>query len=329
MKKNILCFFRAGLGDFYLNFPLFYTLRNTYKKDKITLVAPFLAADLLYGKEWFNRIVAPEQFVPERKYDVVYDLDITRTGRTAIFNPKMDYFDVLESTHNVSFGDRTEFPNIFRLKTSNEEKKRIEDLITKYSNKSIPDSKNVVLHTTHSARIPKGKTPPSEWWAELISMFPQHRFFQVGTSNRMSEKVCADFDFSGRATNIINQKSLLNLREVAYLIEKTDFHISVDSIVSHLSLSAGPKKGMVILGSSDSKLATHEHNYNVSSNRPCSPCIDSTNNPNCCLIQNPKLFPTIDRVTRILRENFLLSQPKKSGWLIEDELNKKNVSKVL
>ena len=241
----------------------------------------------------------------------------------------MDYFDVLESTHNVSFGDRTEFPNIFRLKTSKEEKKRIEDLITKYSNKSIPDSKNVVLHTTHSARIPKGKTPPSEWWAELISMFPQHRFFQVGTSNRMSEKVCADFDFSGRATNIINQKSLLNLREVAYLIEKTDFHISVDSIVSHLSLSAGPKKGMVILGSSDSKLATHEHNYNVSSNRPCSPCIDSTNNPNCCLIQNPKLFPTIDRVTRILRENFLLSQPKKSGWLIEDELNKKNVSKVL
>ena len=329
MKKNILCFFRAGLGDFYLNFPLFYTLRNTYKKDKITLVAPFLAADLLYGKEWFNRIVAPEQFVPERKYDKVFDLDMTRTGRTAIFNPKMDYFDVLESTHNVSFGDRTEFPNIFRLKTSNEEKKRIEDLITKYSNKSIPDSKNVVLHSTHSARIPKGKTPPSEWWAELISMFPQHRFFQVGTSNRMSEKVCADFDFSGRATNVINQKSLLNLREVAYLIEKTDFHISVDSIVSHLSLSAGPKKGMVILGSSDSKLATHEHNYNVSSNRPCSPCIDSTNNPNCCLIQNPKLFPTIDRVTRILRENFLLSQPKKSGWLIEDELNKKNVSKVL
>ena len=160
MKKNILCFFRAGLGDFYLNFPLFYTLRNTYKKDKITLVAP---------------------------YDKVFDLDMTRTGRTAIFNPKMDYFDVLESTHNVSFGDRTEFPNIFRLKTSKEEKKRIEDLITKYSNKSIPDSKNVVLHTTHSARIPKGKTPPSEWWAELISMFPQHRFFQVGTSNRMSE----------------------------------------------------------------------------------------------------------------------------------------------
>ena len=329
MKKNILCFFRAGLGDFYLSFPLFYTLRNTYKTDKITLVAPLLAADLLHGKEWFNRIVSPEQFVPERKYDVVYDLDMTRTGRTAIFNPRMDYFDVLESTHNVSFGDRTEFPKIFQLKTSKEERKRVEDLIAKHSNKSIPDSKNVVLHTTHTARIPKGKTPPSEWWSELISMFPQHRFFQVGTSNRMSDTVCADFDFTGRTTNVINQKSLLNLREVAYLIEKTDFHISVDSIVQHLSLSAGPKRGMVILGSSDSKLATHEHNYNVSSNRPCSPCIDSTNNPNCCLIQNPKLFPTIDRVTRILRENFLLSQPKKSGWLIEDEINKKNIPKVL
>ena len=154
MKKNILCFFRAGLGDFYLSFPLFYTLRNTYKDDRITLVAPLLAADLLHGKEWFNKIIAPDQFVPERKYDVVYDLDITRTGRTAIFNPKMDYFDVLESTHNVSFGDRSQFPEIFQLKTSKEERKRIDDLVAKHSNKSIPDSKNVVLHTTHTARIP-------------------------------------------------------------------------------------------------------------------------------------------------------------------------------
>ena len=35
MQKNILCFFRAALGDFYLSFPLFYTLRNTYKKEKL------------------------------------------------------------------------------------------------------------------------------------------------------------------------------------------------------------------------------------------------------------------------------------------------------
>ena len=67
MKKNILCFFRAGLGDFYLNFPLFYTLRNTYKNDKLTLVAPILATDLLYNKgPWFDEIIEPEKFVPER-----------------------------------------------------------------------------------------------------------------------------------------------------------------------------------------------------------------------------------------------------------------------
>ena len=96
MKKNILCFFRAGLGDFYLSFPLFYTLRNTYKNDKLTLVAPFLAADLLHNKgPWFDEIIEPDMFVPERKYDKVFDMDITRTGRTAVFKPEMDYFDVI------------------------------------------------------------------------------------------------------------------------------------------------------------------------------------------------------------------------------------------
>ena len=66
--KNILCFFRAGLGDFYLSFPLFYTLRNTYKNDKLTLVAPLLAADLLHNKgPWFDEIIEPSKFVPERK----------------------------------------------------------------------------------------------------------------------------------------------------------------------------------------------------------------------------------------------------------------------
>jgi len=323
MKKNILCFFRAGLGDFYLSFPLFYTLRNTYKKDKITLVAPLLAADLLYGKEWVDEIIAPENFKPERKYDKVYDLDITRTGRSAIFKPSMDYFDIFEATYDISFGDRKKFPEIFKLNTIDSEKKVVDDLIERHS---VLDGKNIVLHTTHTSRTPRGKTPPFQWWNELISMYPQHRFYQVGTPVTMSERVPADFYFGTRHKNLIDQRGFLNLRQVAYLIEQADFFIGVDSVVQHLSLSS-ERKGLVVFGSSDCKMAKHDHNHNVSAKRPCSPCIDNANNPNCCLMIRPELWPKIDTVSRILRENFLLNTPKKSEWLIAE--NKDNIKKNL
>ena len=116
---------------------------NTYKKDKITLVAPLLAADLLYGKEWVDEIIAPENFKPERKYDKVYDLDITRTGRSAIFKPSMDYFDIFEATYDISFGDRKKFPEIFKLNTIDSEKKVVDDLIERHS---VLDGKNIILH---------------------------------------------------------------------------------------------------------------------------------------------------------------------------------------
>ena len=149
--KNILCFFRAGLGDFYLSFPLFYTLRNTYKNDKITLVAPFLAADLLHNKgPWFDEIIEPNKFVPERKYDKVFDMDITRTGRSAIFKPEMDYFDMFEATYDVSFGDRKKLPEILKLETIDAEKKAVDDLI-EHHRSDQPDSKNIVLHTTSTS----------------------------------------------------------------------------------------------------------------------------------------------------------------------------------
>ena len=326
MKKNILCFFRAGLGDFYLSFPLFYTLRNTYKKDKITLVAPLLAADLLYNKgPWFDEIFEPDKFVPERKYDKVFDMDITRTGRSAVFKPSMDYFDMFEATYDVSFGNREKLSKILELETTDAEKEAVDDLIEKQENKE-PDSKNIVLHTTHTSRTPKGKTPPFTWWRELISHYPQHRFFQVGTSTKIRDGVIPDFNFANFLPNLINQCGYLNLRQVAYLLEQTDFFIGVDSVVQHLSLST-KKRGLVLYGSSDCKMAKHEHNYNHTSKRPCSPCIDNANNPNCCLIRNPDLWPKTDAVMRILRENFLLKSPKKSGWLIEE--NPDNVPKNL
>ena len=325
-SKNILCFFRAGLGDFYLSFPLFYTLRNTYKNDKLTLVAPFLAADLLHKKgPWFDEIIEPNKFVPERKYDKVFDMDITRTGRTAVFNPEMDYFDIIGSTYDVSFGDRKKLPEILKLETEEHERKMVDALIERHQKESS-DSKNIVIHTTHTSRTPKGKTPPFTWWRELLSHYPQHRFFQVGAATKLRDGVIPDFYFANHLPNLNDQRGYLNLRQVAYLLDQTDFFIGVDSIISHLSLST-KKKGLVVYGSADCKKAKHDHNYNLTANRPCSPCIDNANNPNCCMVTNPELWPKTDAVMRILRENFLLNQPKKTGWLIEE--NQDNVPKNL
>ena len=219
----------------------------------------------------------------------------------------MDYFDIFEATYDISFGDRKKFPEIFKLNTIDSEKKVVDDLIDKHS---TIESKNVVIHPTHTART------------------PQHRFYQVGTPVKMSERVPADFYFGNRMTNLTDQRGFLNLRQVAYLIEQTDFFIGVDSVVQHLSLST-KKKGLVIFGSSDCKMAKHDHNHNLSSHRPCSPCIDNANNLNCCLMNRPDLWPKVDTVSRILRENFFLSLPKKSEWLIADPVNREQIRKNL
>ena len=125
MKKNILCFFRAALGDFYLSFPLFYTLRNTYKNDKLTLVASSLATPLLHEKgPWFDEIIILEDYKPQQEFDRIFDLDINRTGLSATFKPDMDIFDILEATHEVSF-NRKKFPELFSLNYTDKEKETI------------------------------------------------------------------------------------------------------------------------------------------------------------------------------------------------------------
>ena len=323
MQKNILCFFRAALGDFYLSFPLFYTLRNTYKKDKITLVASPFATPLLHDKgPWFDEIIHLEDFKPQKKYDRVFDLDMNRTGMSATFKPDMDVFDILEATYEVSF-NRKKFPELFSLNYTDKEKDEVDELLEK--TKRV-DAKNIVIHTTHRNNYPHGKTPPQTWWEELISLYPQHNFYQVGTSQKLAERIFPDYDFTGFAPNVFDVRDRCNLKQTAYLLEQSDFYIAVDSVVAHLSL-ASQKRGLVLWGCSSMKIHSHGHNYNLSSKRPCAPTRKESSAASDVFKRQPSLYPRVDSVSRILRENFLLQQPKKTGWLIEE--NKDNVPKNL
>ena len=101
-KKKILIFFRAALGDFYLNFPLFERFRNSYfKDDEITLVTSPMVIDMLYQKNWFDKVVSFYDYKPSRIYDKVIDLDMNLTGMSAPYKPGMTFFDILESSYGV------------------------------------------------------------------------------------------------------------------------------------------------------------------------------------------------------------------------------------
>lgn len=334
-KNRILFFFRGALGDFYLHFPYFDYLSRKHKDDLTYMCASPLALNLLYvdGRydRFFDRLIPSQAFTPERIYSRVYSLDFNVTGVSATIKSGTHILNLLEQHYDATF-DWDNLDSIFRLAIPLPEQQEVNHILERYTNKEKTDNKlsrNIVIHTTHKDKFPYGKTPPIQWWKELIEVFPQHRFFQVGTTQKLAERIVPDYNLrtDARLSNVIDLRDRLNLRQVAYLIEKTDFHITVDSIVSHLSRHS-KKKGLTIWGSSDDELLGHEHNFNLSSRQPCSPCIDLTTNSNCCLKNNPTLYPSVSNVIRKLREHFLLYAPvKRSEWLISS--NQDNVTKTL
>ena len=289
-NKKILIFFRASLGDFYLNFPLFESFRNQkYKGDELTLVTSPLVLDMLYEKKWFDNLIPLTDYKPSRTFDKIIDLGINQTGMSATHKPNMTFFDILESTYDVEL-NRKEFDSIFRLHLTKKEKDRIE---------TIADPNAVVIHTTNLNKRPQGKTPSAQWWDELFTVNRDTKFIQVGSKYKIASRIVPDYTFEYGFSNITDMRDNFNFRELAYLLEKTKTFVAVDSIVAHLSLSS-KKKGIVLWGASSQDIHGHQHNINVNANRPCSPCIDL--NVNCCLAQNPNLFPSVNEINHILHK---------------------------
>ena len=156
------------------------------------------------------------------------------------------------------------------------------------------DKTNIVIHTGHSYKFPYGKTPDYEWWHNLVSALPNCNFFQVGTKQEppidRPSRIVPDFDI--KLPNRYDLRDKLNLRQVAYIIAKTNTFVAIDSVVAHLSLHSN-KTGVVIWGCSNSSTHSHEHNINLEATRHCgqSPCIDlggfvvsDDRNQRCCLM---------------------------------------------
>ena len=102
-------------------------------------------------------------------------------------------------------------------------------------------------------------------------------------------------------------RDTFSLRQIAYLIERTNTFVAIDSVVAHLSLHSN-KKGIVVWGSSNVNTHGHEHNINLEAIRHCGKphCIDlggflvkDDTNQNCCLLPEnakPDCWPLLDEV---------------------------------
>ncbi|SVA47693.1 uncharacterized protein METZ01_LOCUS100547 [marine metagenome] len=314
--KNILYYYHdsCGIGDFYLLFPLFDALRSKYKDDNITLLSTNSIKNIAYNKKWFdNYINTFETEYPINRFDRVYNWDIQKHGITLFYPPKKHFWEIISDNLDITL-DRDKFPDIFRLNITDEEKHLVDEFLNNdiyFSSGSFQPAKGptIVLHTGHPYKFPYGKTPNYEWWHELTTKLPNANFIQVGTKEEPPQDKPSRIvpDFHVQAENCFDLRDMINIRQVAYLLECTDTFVAIDSIVAHVSLHSN-KKGIVLWGSSNPKTHGHEHNINLEAIRHCGqpPCIDKGSfyvpddlNQRCCLLpENARkdVWPLVDEV---------------------------------
>ena len=203
----------CGLGDFYLLFPVFDSLRKKHKNDEITLLSSDEIKDIVINKKWFDNFISTSNAeYPMNRFDKVYNWDIQKLGITIFYPPKKHFWDIVETNYDITL-DRNNFPEIFHLDLTSKEKEEV-DLFLYEGGTSI------VIHTGHSYKFPYGKTPDYEWWHNLIEELPNCNFFQVGTKKEdPTSRIMPDFNIIH--SNVVDLRDILNLRQVAYLIEKS------------------------------------------------------------------------------------------------------------
>ncbi len=289
----------CGLGDFYMLFPVFEALRKKHKDDEITLLSSDTIKDIATNKNWFDNFISTSKAeYPMNRFDKVYNWDIQKLGITIFYPHKKHFWEIVETNLDITL-NRQSFSEIFRLDLTSEEKEEVDSLISS-------TDKHIVLHTGHSHKFPYGKTPDYEWWNNLVVELSDYKFLQVGTKKEDHQsRILPDYNIA--SSNIHDLRDKLNLRQVAYLIERTDTFVAVDSIVAHLSLHSA-KSGVVLWGSSNSNTHGHTHNINLEAIRHCGkpPCIDlggfiveDSTNQECCLLPEnakPDCWPLLDEV---------------------------------
>ena len=172
-------------------------------------------------------------------------------------------------------------------------------------------------HTTNVKKQPNGKALTQEFWNELIHDNPNLLFAQLGTKDK-TLRGDADMNLTVQK-NYLDCRGNFTIRQSALLLKHSLFHITIDSVIQHLSLWA-QKPGIVIFGSSSPAMCGHKHNTNIWDERECSPCVDNIRNQNCCQIRGIN-HVSVAEINKLIRKNFFDGKQRKtvdSGWKVEE-----------
>ena len=310
--RNVAVLLNSGFGDLILLTTLFEAIKKEHGKTKckVTAIGNGKAADILLNNPYIDEFILSDKFEPKKTFDEVINTDISNAlYPSSMYRSSYHYYDVAEKYFGYLL--RKYDPFLYHTK---EEKEFVEKFI-KEKNKPV-----VVIHTTNVKKQPNGKALTQSFWNELIRDNPYLLFTQLGTKDK-TLRGDADMNLDVHE-NYLDCRDNFTIRQEALVVKHSLFHITVDSVVQHLSFWA-QKPGIVIFGSSSPEMYGHKHNVNIWDGRECSPCIDNMRNKNCCQITGID-HVTVPEINQIIRDKFFgEGQYKKevSGWkVLEKEI---------
>jgi hypothetical protein len=127
--------------------------------------------------------------------------------------------------------------------------------------KKIVEEYSYTIAFNPSSQCSKNQEWPYENWVELIKLFPNISFLQLGVESETLIEGAIDF------------RGSLGLREQLSILAASNNFLGVDSFWSHAS-AALKVKGVVLFGDSSPLIWGHDTNINVYKELNCSPCID-------------------------------------------------------
>ena len=306
--RNVAVLLNSGFGDLILLTTLFESIKKEHGKTKckVTAIGNGKAADILLNNPYIDEFILSDKFEPKKTFDEVINTDISNAlYPSSMYRSSYHYYDVAEKYFGYPLKKYKPY-----LYHTPEEVSFIENFV-KEKDKPI-----VVIHTTNVKKRPNGKALSQEFWNELIHDNFNLLFVQLGTKDK-TLRGDADMNLTVQK-NYLDCRGNFTIRQGALVMKHSLFHITVDSVVQHLSFWA-QKPGIVIFGSSSPAMHGHSHNTNIWDGRECSPCADNIRNQNCCQIRGIN-HVTVSEINTLIRKKFFDGKQKReesSGWKVE------------
>ena len=278
MKNKIMLIGSGGIGDLYMFLPALRGMKEKWGEDsEIHILADELDGpkrDLVWGQPDIDKVISQNEFgnLPVNDFDLTYNVDSLSFSPTALLKDKYHYYDMWERAFGINMWSN--YPP--KLYYSKEEEAEISGFMKHFDYPTL-------IHTIHTKRVPAGKALTQEFWEWLLPQYPNIQFIQVGTKGGGYHGHLGDMDFDLRhIPNVVDIRGKYSIRQAGLLMKYVKFHISMDSIMAHLSATTHTS-GVVVWGATSPSYFGHKHNINLYKKRECSPCIElKRGRENCC-----------------------------------------------